>query len=228
VVYCYYNVVVIFSFFCVVSLRLCYVLCNCSILFTTCHRLCVVLFCIFITCYIVSICIWHVFSKLVTYLLGISQLSGMIYKNDILRMQSWLRVPRPVSTLAGHSLGRLLRTPCPTDLQAPMGATLELQRLQHVERLEQQLMWAQLARQATPPPAQVRSAYMFCFSTILILAIKYLLFCFVLHILHVICMLSPPVERSELEEIMRLIDLSVCLSVCVHEFAEICTLTSAL
>jgi len=39
-------------------------------------------------------------------------------------------------------------------------------------------------------------------------------------------------ERSELEEIMRLIDLSiiVCvrLSVCVHELAEICTLTTAL
>jgi len=78
------------------------------------------------------------------------QLSGMLYKNDILHMQSWLRMPRPLCTLAGHSLGRLFHTPCPTDLQAPMGATLELQRLQHVERLEQQMMWAQLAQQASP------------------------------------------------------------------------------
>ena len=88
-------------------------------------------------------------------LLDAFQLSGMLYKNDILHMQSWLRVPHPISTLAGHSLGRLFYTPCPTDLQAPMGATLELQRLQHVERLEQQMMWAQLARQASPPAAQV-------------------------------------------------------------------------
>jgi len=79
----------------------------------------------------------------------------MLYKNDILYMQSWLRMPQSISTLAGHSLGWLFYTPCPTDLQAPMGATLELQRLQHVERLEQQMMWAQLARQASPPVAQV-------------------------------------------------------------------------
>lgn len=89
------------------------------------------------------------------------QLSGMLYKNDVLRMQSWLRVPRPISALAGHSLGRLFYTPCPTDLQAPMGATLELQRLQHVERLEQQMMWAQLARQASPPAAQVSTTCVF-------------------------------------------------------------------
>jgi len=36
-----------------------------------------------------------------------------------------------------------------------MGATLELQRLQHVERLEQQMMWAQLAQQASPHAPQV-------------------------------------------------------------------------
>jgi len=35
--------------------------------------------------------------------------------------------------------------------------------------------------------------------------------------------LFPTMERSELEEIMRLVDLSVC----VHELAEICTLTNA-
>ena len=90
--------------------------------------------------------------------LDVFQLSGMLYKNDVLRMQSWLRVPRPICTLAGHSLGRLFYTPCPTDLQAPMGATLELQRLQHVERLEQQMMWAQLAHQASPHAAQVYTA----------------------------------------------------------------------
>ena len=42
-----------------------------------------------------------------------------------------------------------------------MGATLELQRLQHVERLEQQMMWAQLAQQASPHAAQVCTEYCF-------------------------------------------------------------------
>jgi len=40
--------------------------------------------------------------------------------------------------------------------------------------------------------------------------------------LSLIPLLSPPVERSELEEIMRFVDLSVVvcvhLSVCVHEY----------
>ena len=46
-------------------------------------------------------------------------------------------------------------------------------------------------------------------------------------------LLSPPTERSELEEIMRLVDLSVVvlcvssLSACVQDLVEICTLTSA-
>jgi len=104
--------------------------------------------------------------KSITYIIGLQMLSssleslllaicgllsGLLYKNNILRVQSWLRVPGPVSQLAAATLGRLFHTPCPNDLQAPIGATLELQRLQHVERLEQQMMWAQLARQAQPP-----------------------------------------------------------------------------
>ena len=94
------------------------------------------------------------------WLLYTFQLSGMLYKNDILHMQSWLRVPSAISALVGHSLGRMFHTACPTDLQAPMGATLELQRLQHVERLEQQMIWAQLARQASPPATQVFVIYL--------------------------------------------------------------------
>ena len=99
--------------------------------------------------------VWYVICNHEGCWLGAFQLSGMLYKNDVLHIQSWLRVPHPICTLAGHSLGRLFYTPCPTDLQAPMGATLELQRLQHVERLEQQMMWAQLAQQASPRAPQV-------------------------------------------------------------------------
>jgi hypothetical protein len=100
--------------------------------------------------------------KSITYIIGLQMLSsslesillavcgllsGLLYRNNILFVQSWLRVPHPLSRLAGCSLGRLFYTPCPNDLQAPIGATLELQRLQHMERLEQQMMWAQLSRQ---------------------------------------------------------------------------------
>ena len=81
---------------------------------------------------------------------NVFQLSGVLYRKDLLGIQSWLHVPRPISKMADYSLGRLFHTPCPIDLMSPIGATLEIQRLQHIERLEQQMMWAQLTRQAAP------------------------------------------------------------------------------
>ncbi len=36
-----------------------------------------------------------------------------------------------------------METPSPTEPDVPMGATLEIQRQQQIERLEQQMAWAQ-------------------------------------------------------------------------------------
>lgn len=80
----------------------------------------------------------------------ILQCAGLLYKNNLLHIQSWLRVPNFISSIVNVSVGRLFYTPCPVDLQTPIGATVEIQRLQHIERLEQQMMWAQFSRQAAP------------------------------------------------------------------------------
>lgn len=60
-------------------------------------------------------------------------------------MQSWLRVPRPIGSLADCTIGRILYTPSPPDLHKPMGATLEIQRALYMEQMEQQLMQSRMA-----------------------------------------------------------------------------------
>jgi hypothetical protein len=77
-------------------------------------------------------------------------LSGLLYKNDMLLVQSWLKVPRPLGNLAGLAVGHLFATPPPKDLNTPIGATLELQRLHRIEQLEQQTLWAQQPQQQGP------------------------------------------------------------------------------
>lgn len=66
-------------------------------------------------------------------------------------LQSWLRVPQSVAKLANGTLGRVLHTPSPPDLQKPMGATLEIQRTLYMEQMEQQLMQSRLAAFHQPP-----------------------------------------------------------------------------
>jgi len=100
--------------------------------------------------------------KSVTYIIGLQMmsssleslllalcglLSGLVYKNDMLLIQSWLKVPRPFGDVAGLTVGHLFTSPAPKDLNTPMGATLELQRLHRIEQLEQQSLWAQIPQQ---------------------------------------------------------------------------------
>ncbi|XP_033640620.1 ubiquitin-associated domain-containing protein 2-like isoform X1 [Asterias rubens] len=77
---------------------------------------------------------------------GCGLLSGLLYRSNFLRLQSWLRIPNPLSRLAATVLGPILRSKPPGDVTLPMGATLELQRQQRMDLIEQQMMFAQ-ARQ---------------------------------------------------------------------------------
>ncbi len=77
---------------------------------------------------------------------GCGLLSGLLYRSNFLRLQSWLRIPSSLSRLAATVLGPILRSSPPGDVALPMGATLELQRQQRMELIEQQMMFAQ-ARQ---------------------------------------------------------------------------------
>jgi hypothetical protein len=53
-------------------------------------------------------------------------------------------VPKPIARICNTLFGQLLSSPKPNDLSRPIGATLEIQRQQQVELLEQQMAWSQL------------------------------------------------------------------------------------
>ncbi|KAI0214374.1 Ubiquitin-associated domain-containing protein 2 [Lamellibrachia satsuma] len=75
--------------------------------------------------------------------------AGLLYRANVCKVHSILRIPAFVSLLIDKTLGPLVTSAAPKDEVPPYGATLELQRQQHIEQLEQQLAWAQL--QPRPP-----------------------------------------------------------------------------
>ncbi|XP_037075631.1 ubiquitin-associated domain-containing protein 2-like [Pollicipes pollicipes] len=76
--------------------------------------------------------------------------SGLLYRYNVLHVRR-LRVPSGLCWLADRTLGRLLSSSPPTD--GPMGATLEVQRQQQIEMLEQQMLLDRYRemRQRQPP-----------------------------------------------------------------------------
>ncbi|XP_074657779.1 ubiquitin-associated domain-containing protein 2-like [Tubulanus polymorphus] len=64
--------------------------------------------------------------------------SGLLYRVNFLKIQHWLRVPMCLARVASKTIGKLLSSPAPSN-PVPMGATLEIQRQQQMEHLEQQL-----------------------------------------------------------------------------------------
>jgi len=68
--------------------------------------------------------------------------AGAWLRRDLLAVRRWLRVPRWLAAACDATLGRLLASAPP--VEGPMGATLELQRQEQMERLEQVLL--------QPPP----------------------------------------------------------------------------
>ena len=69
------------------------------------------------------------------------QVAGILWRVNFLKIQTFIQVPKFVSKLFSSTLGRLLDTSEQVDqnLQT-FGATLELQRQENLERLEQQLL----------------------------------------------------------------------------------------
>ena len=77
------------------------------------------------------------------------QVAGLLYRSNLYKIQSILQIPSFITSLVNKILGPLVASTVPKDEVPPMGATLELQRQQHIEQLEQQMAWAQL--QPRPP-----------------------------------------------------------------------------
>ncbi|XP_023229781.1 ubiquitin-associated domain-containing protein 2-like isoform X2 [Centruroides sculpturatus] len=79
--------------------------------------------------------------KTLTYLLGL-QLAGLICRWNVLRIQQWIRVPDFLSKIAALTLKWLLNSSPPQEGTLPMGATLEIQRQQQLELIEEQMLLA--------------------------------------------------------------------------------------
>ncbi|KAK2154295.1 hypothetical protein LSH36_271g00012 [Paralvinella palmiformis] len=78
------------------------------------------------------------------FLAIIGLLSGVLVRKNIFWVQNWLRIPKFVAGAFHKTLGWLLYSPPPPEPSTPMGATLEIQRQQQIERLEQQMAWGHL------------------------------------------------------------------------------------
>jgi len=72
----------------------------------------------------------------VTSLCSIS--AGFLYRWNFARVQQWLVIPSWMAKICGVTLGSLLASSAPVD--GPMGATLDIQRQEQTERLEQQII----------------------------------------------------------------------------------------
>lgn len=95
--------------------------------------------------------------KTLTYLLGLQIMStnkgcmvtgiccllaGLICRWNVFRIQNWIKVPSFLSRIAAVTIKRLLNSSPPQEGTLPMGATLEIQRQQQLELIEEQMILA--------------------------------------------------------------------------------------
>ncbi|KAJ8875217.1 hypothetical protein PR048_023112 [Dryococelus australis] len=83
-----------------------------------------------------------------------------MYRYNVLWMGRWLVVPRWLSRLSSVTLGWALRSSAPQE--GSIGATLEIQRAQQLEVLEQQVLLSRardMRRQVTRPCALQHYAF---------------------------------------------------------------------
>lgn len=91
-----------------------------------------------------------------TDILLLTQAAGLLYRWNVLKIQDWLVIPDWLARLTNLTLGRLLSSSPPAD--GPMGATLEIQRQEQMERLEHQML---LQRSRDGPPRQAMNNFLF-------------------------------------------------------------------
>lgn len=94
--------------------------------------------------------------KTLTYLLGLQMTSsstssaisgicglvaGIIWRYNVFQIQNWLYIPKILTQVFSATIGRVISSSPPQEGILPMGATLEIQRLQQMELLEQQILF---------------------------------------------------------------------------------------
>ena len=73
----------------------------------------------------------------------LSQLGGLLYKANLLWVKRWAVIPRPVFSLLSTVLSPVLDVSAPK-IPSTYGATLELQRIEEEDRLEQAMLMASM------------------------------------------------------------------------------------
>ncbi|KAK3589938.1 hypothetical protein CHS0354_034958 [Potamilus streckersoni] len=70
--------------------------------------------------------------------------SGILWRLNFLKIQSFFKIPNCFARLCDATLGRILNSRAPLSDFVPMGATLELQRQEQMEQMDQQMIWQSL------------------------------------------------------------------------------------
>ncbi|KAJ8310573.1 LOW QUALITY PROTEIN: hypothetical protein KUTeg_012438, partial [Tegillarca granosa] len=71
-------------------------------------------------------------------------LSGLLWRINFLKLQTIFRIPTKIFQTV---FGNVLDSPPPSEENLPMGATLELQRQERYDQLEQQMIWQSMQQQ---------------------------------------------------------------------------------
>eukprot|EP00057_Strongylocentrotus_purpuratus_P002524 XP_003724694.1 PREDICTED: ubiquitin-associated domain-containing protein 2 [Strongylocentrotus purpuratus] len=72
--------------------------------------------------------------------------AGILYRLNFLYVKTWVTIPETLSSLCHGAFGWLLSSRPPNEGAVPMGATLEIQRQQRTELMEQRMLLAQAQR----------------------------------------------------------------------------------
>lgn len=72
--------------------------------------------------------------------------AGILYRLNFFYVKTWVTIPGTVSSLCHRAFGWLLSSRPPSEGAVPMGATLEIQRQQRTELMEQRMLLAQAQR----------------------------------------------------------------------------------
>lgn len=75
------------------------------------------------------------------------QLAGLLWRLNFVHITKVIQVPKFIAHLSHSVLGWMLESKPPKNFNTPIGATLEIQQQQHLDQLEQQLIWQSISQQ---------------------------------------------------------------------------------
>ena len=83
------------------------------------------------------------------------QVAGILWKMNFLKIQSIFDIPRSLAKVFQDCFGRFFENPETRKSMLPMGATLEIQQRERIDRIEQQMMAAAMQNSRIQPMVNV-------------------------------------------------------------------------